>query len=38
MNTITRLIKDILNTKIFELLNDNAKKLYEKKEKEYEDA
>lgn len=30
--------KEILNGKIVEFLNDNAKKVYEKKEKEYEDA
>lgn len=30
--------KEILNNKIVEFLNDNAKKVYEKKEKEYEDA
>lgn len=30
--------KEILNSKIVEFLNDNAKKVYEKKEKEYEDA
>ncbi len=30
--------KEILNNKIVEFLNDNAKKVYEKKEKEHEDA
>ena len=30
--------KEILNSKIIEFLNDNAKNVYEKKEKEYEDA
>ncbi|MCM1160632.1 MAG: hypothetical protein NC412_05350 [Roseburia sp.] len=30
--------KEILNNKIIEFLNDNAKKVYEKKEKEYDDA
>lgn len=30
--------KEILNSKIVEFLNDNAKNVYEKKEKEYEDA
>lgn len=30
--------KEILNNKIIEFLNDNAKKVYEKKEKEYEEA
>lgn len=30
--------KEILNSKIIEFLNDNAQKVYEKKEKEYEDA
>lgn len=30
--------KEILNSKIVEFLNDNAKKVYEKKEKEYDDA
>ena len=30
--------KEILNSKIVDFLNDNAKKVYEKKEKEYDDA
>ncbi len=30
--------KEILNSKIVQFLNDNAKNVYEKKEKEYEDA
>lgn len=30
--------KEILNNKIVEFLNENAKKIYEKKEKEYDDA
>lgn len=30
--------KEILNSKIVEFLNDNAKKVYDKKEKEYDDA
>lgn len=30
--------KEILNSKIVEFLNDNAKNVYEKKEKEYDDA